>query len=194
MRMPELGAVLAGLDLEGASGRSRNRARCRARNPRGRRRRESRPASPDGRSARTRSCSSARCADRGSRTTPGRGQNAPRPRRDRSSAARRPGPWSTNSRSRSEPRQEDQGGDDQADDRIDPDPAGPGDQPSRRRPRRPRQSVGEHVEIGAANVDVRLASAREHQGGGAVDEDADRGDGHHRPGLDKVGDQQPDTA
>ena len=36
------------------------------------------------------------------------------------------------------------------------------------------QGVGDHVQIGAAHVEVALAAAREHEGGGAVHEDADR--------------------
>jgi hypothetical protein len=86
---------------------------------------------------------------------------------------------------------EDQGGDDQAGHRVDPQPAGGEDQQASHHHACGHQSVGHHVQVGAANVDVALAPAREHPGGDAVDDDADAGDDHHRLALDEIRDDQP---
>src|SRR3546814_20729444 len=78
---------------------------------------------------------------------------------------------------------EDQRGDHEADDGIDPaEPGLPDHEPGDHHPGRYRR-VRDHVEVRPADVEVALAPAREPPRGGAVDDDPDAGDdpyGHPR--------------
>jgi hypothetical protein len=71
----------------------------------------------------------------------------------------------------------------QADQRIDHRQAGCQDRQPRQHHANRNQRICRHVEEGAANVDVVLAAAHEHQRRGGVDDDAQARNPHHRPAL-----------
>ena len=83
----------------------------------------------------------------------------------------------------------DDGGDDQADGRIDPGPVGQADDQGADNHAGGDGRVCGHVQEGAPGVEVVVPPA-EHQGGGAVDQEAQGRDDHHRLAGDGLGGRQ----